>query len=146
MDNIPNVTIDGSNGNGHKPELTPEIKKFLNTGTFDGAFTTPQMSQAIDKFVERGDKTEDLILRSEFPDYDTMIAWNILFRKAKQYGDSGFEEFLMNYAASVPAIGGKRIAILLDAVIGQHQQEQKKSGSNWFKRVMGMGVDNSGNK
>lgn len=123
--------------------MTEEIKTGprVNVGP-EGLFSGQKISSAIEKFVERGDEPEDLILRSDFPDYDIGTAWLRMRRKAQHFKDKELEDMLMNYTAMLPAIGGKRIGILKDAVIGTHSAYDQQNISNKFKRWLGMGQEN----
>lgn len=134
-------------GTETNPDLSPKLKKFLNTGTFDNAFTTQQMSTAIDKLVEIGDEARGLFLRTVFIDFDHKAATIRLLRKAVHFKDKELEDMIMNDMAATPAIGGHRTEQLVDAVIGQHNlnNQQKKGFWAGLKDKLAMG-DGNGDK
>ena len=125
-------------GNGHDPEMDDtKLKSWLNSGDFDGAFQGNGIPSAIDKFVERGDKVEDLLLRSHFRSVAHMNATIRLYRKAVHFKDTELQEFLLNHVAGYPAIGGARIDILLKAVVGQLEAQQQKKNSRLHNILLG---------
>jgi len=109
----------------------------LNSGDFDGAFQGNGIPSAIDKFVERGDKVEDLLLRSHFRSVAHMNATIRLYRKAVHFKDTELQEFILNHVAGYPAIGGARIDILLKAVVGQLEAQQQKKNSRLRNILLG---------
>ena len=114
-----------------------KLDAFLDAGSFDGVFTNQPHASAIEKFVERGDKVEDLLLRGHFRDADHMNALVRLLRKATHFHDSELRDLLLNHAAGYPAIGGLRIDILLRAVVGQLAERQRSMG-NRLKNALGL--------
>ena len=125
-------------GNGHDPEMDDtKLKSWLNSGDFDGAFQGNGIPSAIDKFVERGDKVEDLLLRSHFRSVAHMNATIRLYRKAVHFKDVELQEFILNHVAGYPAIGGTRIDILLKAVVGQLEAQQQKKNSRLRNILLG---------
>ena len=125
--------IEARNNTGS--EIKPPIK--VNVGP-EGLFTGQKMSSAIDKFVERGDEVEDLILRSDFTDVDQGVAWIRQLRKARHYKDKEYEDMLMNYISMLPAIHARRIKDLKDAVIGAHSVQEGKSFGSKLRQWAGM--------
>lgn len=132
-----------SKNNGHSDQPIPEaVKAVLGTDVFKGAFSTQQMSSAIEKLVERGDKIEDLIMRGDFWSQDHMNSWVRLLRKALHFQDKELEQLLMNHLAGCTAISGKRIDILLRAVVGQYNAEKNTSTGSKLRRFLGMDEKN----
>lgn len=126
-------------GNGHSDQpISDKLQAWLDVGTFDNAFTSPHIASAIEKFVERGEKVEDLLLRGHFRDVDHMNAVIRLYRKAVHFKDKELQALLLNHAAGYPAIGGMRIDILLRAVIGQYNMEQKKGVGHSLRSALGL--------
>ena len=124
-------------GNGHDTELDEKkLVGWLEHGDFDGAFQGNGIPSAIDKFVERGDKVEDLLLRSHFRSVAHMNATIRLYRKAV-IQDTELQEFILNHVAGYPAIGGARIDILLKAVVGQLEAQQQKKNSRLRNILLG---------
>jgi F0F1-type ATP synthase alpha subunit len=129
--------------NGHSEQaINDKLQNFLDIGTFDGAFSTHQMASAIEKFVERGEEVEDLLLRGEFRDVNHMNATIILYSLAKDFNDKVLQEILLNHVAGCPAIEGKRIDILLRAVVGQYGQERKQTIGSKFRKALGLDNEN----
>jgi hypothetical protein len=133
-----NEPVKEAGSNGPNPEMDEtKLKGWLNTGDFDGAFQSAGIPSAIDKFVERGDKVEDLLLRGHFRSVAHMNATVRLFRKSVHFHDNELKEFLLNHIAGYPAIGGARIEILLKAVVGQLSAEKEKKNSRLRNILMG---------
>lgn len=126
--------------NGHK-DIPEDVNKFLSLDTFGGMFTSQQVASAIEKFVERGEKVEDLILRGHFRSVNHMNAVMRLYRKAVHFKDTELQALLLNHMAGYPAIGGQRIDILLRAVVGQYGKEKEKGLSGRIKHTLGMDRD-----
>jgi hypothetical protein len=119
-------------------EIPEDVKAFLGFDSYKNAFTTQNMSSAIEKLVERGDKIEDLIMRGQFWTSDHMNSWVKLLRKAIHFNDKELEQLLMNHLAGCTSIGGERIDILLRAVIGQYQAQKKTSTGAKIRNFLGM--------
>ncbi len=133
--------------NGHTGEPIPnEVKAFMDFDSFKGAFTQQQMTSAIEKFVERGEKIEDLIMRGHFWSIDHMNSWVKLLRKSLHFDDKELEQMLMNHLAGCCSVNGSRIDILLRAVVGQyHADKYKNTVGGKIRNFLGM--DNKdGNK
>ena len=129
-DNNNSTEVKTVGSNGHNTEFDEKkLTGFLNAGDFEGAFQGNQIPSAIDKFVERGEKVEDLLLRGHFRSVAHMNATIRLYRKAVHFKDLELQETILNHVAGYPAIGGARIEILLKAVVGQlDAQKEKKNG------------------
>jgi len=138
----PEIKTEG-NHQEEKSDITgtKDIGAWLDKGSFDGVFTSQQISSAIEKLVEPGEKVEQLLMRSEYRDVTHANAFDRLLRKAEHFQDKELESLLHNHAASNVAIGGKRIDILKQTIIGQmsHQQTGFKKG---FKDLFGVKTDN----
>lgn len=126
--------------NGHK-EIPDDVGKFLGMDTFGGMFTSQQVASAIEKFVERGEKVEDLILRGHFRSINHMNATMRLYRKAVHFKDTELQALLLNHMAGYPAIDGRRIDILLQAVTGQYPKDRELGIGSRLKRIMGIRDD-----
>lgn len=125
--------------NGQSDQQVPDkLQGFLDLGSFDSAFTSPHIASAIEKFVERGEKVEDLLLRGHFRDANHMNSLVRLYRKAVHFHDAELQQLLLNHAAGYPAIGGLRIDILLKAVIGQYNIEKQKGFSHSLRSALGL--------
>lgn len=137
---------DKSNGKSGGGEMTVPVPGFdtkkldawLDTGVFDGAFSSPHMASALEKFVDRGEKVEDLLLRGHFRTANHMNAVVRLYRKAVHFQDTELQSLLLNHAAGYPAIGGLRIDILLKAVIGQYNQDRKRNLGQGLRDALGL--------
>ena len=124
--------------NGFDPTVVEKLQKTLNISDFDGAFASQHLASAIEKFVERGDKLEDLILRGDFPSEEKLLNILLLYADAEDFECDWLKKLLMNLMAGYPAIQGKRIDILKQAVIGQLDSDRKRRS---LKSMMGMGED-----
>ena len=136
--NMENEIETENNGNGHDDKL----QKFLDVGSFDGVFTTHQVASAIDKFVERGEKVEDLLLRGYYRDANHINAIVRLYRKAVHFHDTELQALILNHAAGYPGIGGDRINILLKAVVGQLNDQRQRSMGSRLKNALGLNQRN----
>ena len=134
--------------NGHTDQAIPgipmdqipdEVKAILGLDSFKGAFTNQNMSTALEKLVDPGEKTKDLIMRAHYWDFDYKTAWMCLLWLAKHFHDNELEELLMNTAAGDTSVGGYRIELMVQAVIGQRDQERKKSVGDRLRNWAGMG-------
>lgn len=134
-------------GSGHEPFDEKKFTSWLGGGDFDGMFQNASMPSAIEKFVDLGERVEDLFLRADFRDTAHAMATVRLLRKAIHFHDNELKEMILNATAAHPAIRGKRIDILKECVIGQLKQEEKKSaGSRMRSLIMGdKGTNNNGN-
>ena len=137
--------MDTETETGQDGNSTDKLQAFLDGGSFDGVFTTHQVASAIEKFVERGEKVEDLLLRGHFRDADHMNAVVRLYRKAQHFHDTELQALLLNHAAGYAAIGGQRIEILLKAVVGQLSEHKQRSGGGRLKNALGLNQSNGKN-
>lgn len=119
--------------------MPKELNDWLGIGTFDNVFQSQQFATALEKFIERGDSVEDLLLRAHFRDVNHLNALIRLYRKAVHYEDDELQKTLLNHAAGYPAIGGLRIDILLQAVCGQTRQKKEQSFGGQLKSALGLG-------
>lgn len=124
------------------PEETKKLQAVLDQDPFSTAFTSQSVPSAIEKFVNRGDNVEDLLLRAHFRDVNHKNACVRLLRKAKHFEDKELEEAILNSIAGDPSIGGMRIDILLQAVTGYMKQKMGHDFGKSFRNFMGMGDDN----
>ncbi len=138
--------VDAANkapSNGHSNQPVPDdVKAFLDFDGIKNAFTTQNISSAIDKLVERGDKIEDLIMRGKFWNIDHMNSWVKLLRKASHFKDPELEQLLMNHLAGCTSINGERIDILLRAVIGRNETQIKQSFGSKMRNWVGLDKEN----
>jgi hypothetical protein len=114
------------------------LEKFLDTGTWDDELSSTHMPSAIEKFVERGEKVEDLLLRGHFWSRDHANAFVRLLRKAVHFKDEELQTMLLNHAAAIPSVNGERIDILLRAVVGAYGQPKKESIGGKFRKAIGL--------
>ena len=132
-----------------KPQFEPDVKKslqaILEKDPFTTAFTQQHISSAIEKFVDRGETVEDLLLRSHFRSVNHMNACVRLYRKAKHFNDQELQDMLLNHMAAYPAIGGLRIDILLQAVAGYLHEKKNRDFGSQLKGALGLG-NNDKNK
>jgi hypothetical protein len=139
------ASTENISGNGSgEPDTTKKLESWLNRGTFDGIFTSQQVASAIEKFVDPGDKIEELLLRGDFRAVTHLNSLLRLNRKAEHFHDKELETLLHNHMAGYPALGGQRIKILLSAVVGQLQNDKEHSMGNRVKGLLGGNKD--GNK
>jgi len=137
-----NNEVKTASSNGHNTEMDEsKLKGWLNAGDFDGAFQGTSIPSAIEKFVERGDKVEDLLLRGHFRSVAHMNGTIRLYRKAVHFKDTELQETILNHVAGYPAIGGARIEILLKAVVGQLSAEKEKKNSRLRSILLGNNED-----
>ena len=141
----PGATIPETKGVGIPPEQVPEkVKAFLGIDSLKGAFTQQQISTALEKLVEVGDKPQEFIMRGRFWDRDYKNAWCTLLADAAHFQDLELIELLMNTAAGDTAIMGDRILLMVDAVIGQNRYDNRKQG--FWSKLFGSGnKDNRNN-
>lgn len=138
---------NNGNGKGNLDQLTPteplvadvesKLNKFLDTGTWDGAFTSQSTASALEKLVDRGDKPEGMLLRGKFADYEQAVSFIFMLADATHFGATEIQELLLNLPSTLPSIGGERAQMVLDAIIGSHSNEEKK-GKNWLRKTLGM--------
>ena len=146
---LPGVVLDGPPAADEiDPELKKKLKSILEQDPMSTAFTQQHISSAIEKFVDRGERVEDLWLRSHFRDVNHMNACIRLYRKARHFEDLELQEMILNHMAAYPSIGGMRIDILLQAVTGMLHEKNGRGGGLFsdVKNAMGLGVNNNGNK
>ena len=112
------MVLDATPTDELNPELKNKLKAILDADPMATAFTQQHISSAIEKFVDRGERVEDLLLRGHFRDVNHMNACIRLYRKARHFEDPELQEMILNHMAAYPAIGGIHIDILLQAVTG----------------------------
>ncbi len=133
--------------NGHSDQPIPEdIKAFLDFDNIRNTFTTQNVTSAIEKLVDPGKDTKDLIMRAHFWDFDYKTAWTCLLALAKHFDDKELEELLMNVAAGDAAVGGYRIELLVQSVIGRLDPQRKMGFGDKLRNWAGMGKDKDGNQ
>jgi hypothetical protein len=136
------VNTGNIGGNGEvEPETRKKLESWLNRGSFDGIFTTQQVASAIEKFVDPGEKIEELLLRGDFRAVTHLNSLLRLNRKAEHFNDKELETLLHNHMAGYPALGGQRIKVLLQAVVGQLKNDKERSLGNRVKGILGGNKD-----
>lgn len=138
----PGIGVDNITGNGHDDKDTKKLDAFIDSDSFGGIFTSHQLASAIDKFVERGETIEDLIIRGDFRNVTYKNSVMRLRRKAEHFHDKELSTLILNVIAGDVAIGGKRIDILKQAVIGQIEGERKRNIGNRVQGWLGGKKDN----
>src|SRR4030042_541954 len=133
----PGIGLENTTGNGHDPEARKNLDSWLGRGSFDGIFTSQQLASAIEKFVDPGEKIEELLLRGNFRTVTHLNSLLRLNRKAEHFNDKELETLLHNHMAGYPPLGAERINVLLQAVIGQLKQNKEKSMGNRLKGLLG---------
>src|ERR1035437_2060656 len=127
-----------------KPEIKKKLKAILDSDPMSTAFSQQHITSANEKFVDRGEKTEDFLLRGFYRDVNHMNACIRLYRKAKHFEDLELQEMILNHMAAYPAIGGMRIEILLQAVTGFLRQKQGTDFGSKIKGALGINNDRPG--
>jgi hypothetical protein len=130
--------------NGWDPEVKKKLQATLDNDIFSNAFSQQHIASAIEKFVDRGNSVEDLLLRSHFRDANHMNSCIRLYRKAKHFEDTELQDMILNHMAAYPSIGGMRIDILLQAVTGFIHEKKKDDNMSKFKNIIG--INNNANK
>jgi hypothetical protein len=140
------VQEEKTGGNGFDPEGRKKLQATLDNDIFDTAFTQQHIAGAIEKFVDRGEKVEDLLLRAHFRDVNHKNACIRLLRKAKHFKDTELEEAILNSIAGDPAIQGLRIDILLQAVTGYLHEKRKNDMGGRLRELFGIKDKDNANK
>lgn len=132
-----NQEVKTAGSNGHDPEIDEKkLKGWLGAGDFDGVFQSSGVPSAIEKFVERGEKVEDLLLRADFRNDAHVNKTILLYTLADKRHHNALKEAIINVVAGRPSINGKRIDILLKAVVGQLQQDERKGGMSKLRQML----------
>jgi len=133
-----NAEVKTVGSNGHNPEIDEaKLKSWLNDGDFDGAFQGNQIPSVIEKFVERGEKIEDLLLRAEFRDDKHVNKTVLLMTDSIHFKYAEFQESIINAIAARPSIKGNRMLMVLKAVIGKFSVDEEKKTSKWRNMMIG---------
>jgi hypothetical protein len=140
------IGVDNTRSNGDGDKDTKKLDSFIDSDTFGGIFTSHQLASAIEKFVERGETVEDLIIRGDFRTVTYKNSAMRLRRKAKHFHDPELTDLILNAIAGDVAIGGKRIDILKQAVVGQLENERKRNMGNRIRGWLGGDTDNGKGK
>ena len=138
---MPGVVLDGPPADDLNPEVKNKLKAILDSDPLATAFTQQHISSAIEKFVDRGERVEDLLLRGHYRDVNHMNACIRLYRKARHFEDLELQEMILNHMAAYPSIGGMRIDILLQAVTGMLHEKKKHDAFSGIKDAMGIHSD-----
>ncbi len=134
---VENKEVKTAGSNGNDPEMDEKkLKGWLGAGDFDGVFQSSGVPSAIEKFVEAGKDYPDMALRADFRNDAHVNKTVILYALAEKRHHTALKEAIMNVVAGRPSIGGKRIEILLKAVVGQLQQDERKGGMSKLRQML----------
>jgi hypothetical protein len=136
------IGVANVSGNGDKD--TKKLDAFIDSDTFGNLFLSHQIASAIEKFVDRGETFEDLIIRGDFRNTTYKNATMRLHRKGVHFHDSEIIALIINLVAGDVAEKGKRIDILKQAVIGQLEAERKQGFGGALRGWLGGGNKENG--
>lgn len=141
------VATAGSNGHSQEGTQLPFNEKqftgWLSGDDFGNVVQTSGVPSAIEKFVEAGDTYKDMSLRANFRNDAHVNKTVLLYKLAEKHHYEDLKQAIMHVISSRPSINGDRINILLKAVVGQLEQENKKGGLNKFRSLI-LGQHNEG--
>lgn len=133
---------DNGGGNGDHEEPRAKQKPIILTRSqAENAFSTPHQTQAVDYLVLPGDEVHDLAMRSDFPqkysdgNVKVRAAMRHLAKCIHFHDEEGAME-LLNVMAGDVAVGGKRIEMLVKAIIGDREFQAASHG--YQKRLQDM--------
>jgi len=134
--------VDTENIGGDGSGDTKKLDAFIDSDNLGGLFLSHALPSAIDKFVERGDTFEDLIIRADFRNTTYKNACMRLYRKMVHFHCPEGKTLIINLIAGDVAEKGKRIDILKQAVIGQLENERRQSVGNRIQGWLGGNKNN----
>ena len=112
-----------------------QLEASLKDDIFNSAFSGHNVSSAIDKLVTQGKEVEDMFLRTDFPDINYMLDFVSLYGEALDSDDEELRLRLLNILSGLPAILGKRIHQLIEAVVGQIDNDNHKKHQGFLDKI-----------
>ncbi len=110
----------------------------LEGGSPDDMFKAQEVASAIKAIIEAG-KADEFHLRADFVDDEQAMAAARYEAMCSEFDDQVGKTELHHSEMSRAAIGGKRMDILRQAVIGSSATAPPKKGfGNWLKRKAGI--------
>jgi len=121
-----------------------ELRRTINRGSIESAFSTQSMPSAIRYLVEPGDEVRQLLMRVILPNKQTAglvrsIAAMHHLAKCQEFGDAQGEDELMNVLASSVSVVGTGRNELVDAIIGEHRKRVEGGFKEKLQKLAGIG-------